>query len=206
MHFMMRCAWFGFQLFCSRWLARWLSLLGPSDHKSGAVLLDMGRYLVPALRHVVNRVMESAGDQAAAAAAATAPPLAPVQYSSSAGSSTNAALAAAAAAVVQPEAAAKDRRYLQVYTILPRPLCPRIKLWKGSFNLQEGTQRMIKGYCDAPGTLYTLHIVHFGWSAPLLLMCHKYFQRLVQWHFNLTLRFHHGGTRSLNVFLSFQVL
>eukprot|EP00775_Hariotina_reticulata_P005596 gene5596-5834_t len=153
------------------WLARLLSPMGfTSGSKSGAVLLDMGRYWVPGLRHVVTRVMDSAGDQAAAGATAS---LHLGLQNSSAGASLDAALSAAAAAVVQPDEAARDRRYLQLYTILPQTLCSRIKMWKGSFNLLEGTQRMIKGYCDAPGTLEAGFGVHaaaslFDVERPLL--------------------------------------
>eukprot|EP00775_Hariotina_reticulata_P005600 gene5600-5838_t len=133
------------------WFSRLLSpLRSSSASRSGAVLLDMGRYWVPGLRHVVTRVMDSAGDQAAAVATAS---LQLGLQNSTAGASLDAALSAAAAAVVRPDEAARDRHYLQLYTILPHSQRSRLKLWKGSFNLQEGTQRMIKGYCDAPGTV-----------------------------------------------------
>lgn len=66
--------------------------------------------------------------------------------------SSNAAVAAAALAMVRgSEAAGSSNPGLQLHSITARPLHARSKLWNGKLNLAASTQKITKGYFDAPG-------------------------------------------------------
>lgn len=65
-----------------------------------------------------------------------------------------------AAAAVLGSSAVPDlaNQCLQLYSILPRTLHERAKLWLNNLTFREGTQQIVKSYFDAPGEWVVLKL------------------------------------------------
>jgi hypothetical protein len=114
-------------------------------------LLDLGTFIIPSLSSAIIGVeMANAASGSASASTASSPKLVARPRSVAAVGSGNAAVTAAAAAVVHGNNADTACHHIKLYSICPRALAHRSKIWKGRLNFKEEMHRLSKGFFDAP--------------------------------------------------------
>lgn len=128
---------------CCRWLAQ---LLRMDVLDRDPLLLDMGQFWVPTF-----------GRQSAAGGSTAEPPSHGGQecpsHAAMAAAGANMEVDAAPAATSQgcPLANHHMTGVLQLYTVVARPLCARVKAWPSTLNLKKGVQQLGRGFLEAPG-------------------------------------------------------
>lgn len=115
--------------------------------ETDVLALDMGAYYTDTAARLLQQAAAPGADStrsAASVATATATEIG------------NAAVAGAALAMAAGSCSSSSHGYgsvgdLCVYSVTPRSLQERVKLWKDTLNFKPGTQQTARGYFQAPG-------------------------------------------------------